>query len=429
MKITDEQLAALAQKYHDLGLCEFRRVVRDEGYSVSNDIIDDSYRKYHETDPPKTTISFKQEGQSARVDALTSDRIHSLEDLIGFFKIDINVWKVKRWECTSYESHTKLRRYVGKDRQSDKHITVPLYRVWAQLEENRPLVLLADVKSTMMAEMKKHAPIYGKLKYPKVSDGHMLEVNLFDLHFGKLVWDQEAGDNYDIKIARDIFLKVIAQVLHYSKIFPIDRILFPVGNDFFNVDNEANTTTGGTPQDEDTRWKKTFVDGRKLVIEAIDRMREIAPVDVPVIPGNHDAERAFYLGDSLECWYHGVSGVTIDNGAKIRKYYRYGSNLIGFTHGKDEKPEELPNIMASEVPEYWSSAKFREWHLGDKHHKRELHWQSTKEYKGVIVRYMRSLTATDVWHHKKGFIGNLRAGEAFVWSKDGGAIAQFTASI
>lgn len=429
MKTADDELVELARDNPELGVDEFRSFARSKGHRFKDQRADAAHREAHKNDKPKTTVSFKQEGNSARVDAVTDTRIQSLQDLVEFFKIDLGLWKIKRWECSSYESHTKLRRYDGDQRKNDVHKIVPLYRVWAQLEENRPLILLSDVKATMIEEMKSHSPKYAKIRYAKSDEGHLLEVNLFDLHFGKLVWDQEAGESYDIKIARDIFLSTVSQILSYTKMFKIDRIVFPVGNDFFNVDTTANTTAAGTPQDEDTRWKKTFKSGRQLVVEAIDRMREIAPVDVPVIPGNHDAERAFYLGDSLECWYHGVQGVTVDNGARVRKYYQYGSSLIGYTHGKDEKPEELPNIMASEVPALWASTRFREWHLGDKHHKRELQWQSTKEYKGVMVRYMRSLTSTDVWHHKKGYVGNLRSGEAFIWHKDRGNIGQFTASI
>jgi hypothetical protein len=386
-------------------------------------------------DPNKTT--FSQEGEKAQYSGVSGKRIQSLEDLIDFFHIDLLKWKIKRWECTSYESHTRMRRVdcsftvkTGYARIDDEHKVVPLYRVWALLEENRPLILLDDVKGEILQEIRKFAPKYPKLPVVKTVPGsHLLEINLFDLHFGKLVWDQEAGDNYDVKIARELFMRCIAQMAQYAKTFPIDRVVFPVGNDFFNVDSEANTTTKGTPQDEDTRWKKTFILGRKLIIEAIDALSVIAPVDVPVIPGNHDATRAFYLGDALECWYHKSPRVTIDNSPKVRKYYGYGKCLIGLTHGKDEKLEDLVAIMAAEVPDLWAQTKYREWHLGDKHHQKVISWQSAREYKGVVVRIMRSLASTDAWHYKKGFVCNIRAGEGFIWHKEHGAICQFTATI
>ena len=398
--------------------------------------VADVSRQINEQVPSAGQTTWKHDGTSARAEGFTEKRIRSLEDLVEFFGIDLKAWKIRRWECSAYESHTRLRHYDGQvriatgfARKDDEHKIVPLYRVWAQLEENRPLILLSDVKADILAEIKKHRPSYPKITHKKLPGSVALEINIFDLHFGKLVWDQEAGENFDIKIARDVFLRTIAQLIDYAKVFPIGQVIFPVGNDFFNVDSSDNTTTAGTKQDEDTRWKKTFKAGRELMVEGIDRLREIAPVYVPVIPGNHDAERAFYLGDSLECLYHAISGVTIDNGAKSRKYYRYGKNLIGYAHGKDEKPMDLPGLMAQEAPALWAETRFREFHVGDKHHKKEIHWKSTEEYKGVVVRYMPSLASTDVWHYQNGFIGNVRAGEAFIWHPEAGLICQLTAAL
>ena len=87
---------------------------------------------------------------------------------------------------------------------------------------------------------------------------NLLEVTLFDLHLGKLAWGKESGENYDSKIACDRFLTTIKTLLEHSKGFEYSKILFPIGSDFFNSDTIENTTTSGTPQDEDLRWKKTF---------------------------------------------------------------------------------------------------------------------------------------------------------------------------
>lgn len=119
-----------------------------------------------------------------------------------------------------------------------------------------------------------------------------------DIHFGKLTWREESGDDYDIKIAREIVTSTLERLLSYAEHFGVERILFPFGNDFFNVDNIDNTTTHGTPQQEDTRWRKTFREGKRLAVSMIDRCLSIAPVDVLVIPGNHDEQRSFFPGRS-----------------------------------------------------------------------------------------------------------------------------------
>jgi hypothetical protein len=73
-----------------------------------------------------------------------------------------------------------------------------------------------------------------------------------------------------------------------------------------------------------------------------------------MVPGNHDYERNFYLGDSLEGWFYNNPNVTVDNSANPRKYYKYGQVLIGYTHGNEEKVTDLPLIMAHERSTDWA---------------------------------------------------------------------------
>ena len=202
-------------------------------------------------------------------------------------------------------------------------------------------------------------------------------------------------------------------------------ILLPLGNDFFNVNGAGEFTVNGTRQVEDTRWQKTFREGRKLLVEIVDMCVQIAPVDVLIVPGNHDRERMFYAGDALECWYHAHPGVLVDNRAQLRKYYTFGKNLIGFTHGSEEKFTMLPGIMAHEAAMWWGQTTHREWHIGDRHHK-EVLIQNVKEEKGVTIRLMRSLSPADEWHYRTGWIGAEKAAEAYLWHPEKGVIGQFT---
>jgi hypothetical protein len=219
---------------------------------------------------------------------------------------------------------------------------------------------------------------------------------------------------------------VLDRLLLYARQFPISRILLPLGNDFFNVDSKLETTTRGTPQQEDTRWQKTFKLGRELVCTIIDKCSTIAPVDVMIVVGNHDEQRMYYLGATLEGWYHNNPNVVINNEAKKRKYYKFEKNLIGFTHGYWEKLPKLPYVMALEQKEAWSQCSNFEWHLGDKHHKKDL-TVKTDEGSGMTIRILRSLAGIDTWTFDMGFIGPKHAAESFLWHPTDGVIGQFTA--
>lgn len=363
------------------------------------------------------TRTYTENGNDAKIEQITNHQIKTLEEMVIFCEIDTEQWIVDRWLCNKWE--------VGM-RIDDRVKVQPLWQVKVWLKRNTKNIAINDIKERVLKEIKSFAPVYPKIEYKKFTDPVMLEVNLFDFHFGKLVWGKESGKNYDLKIAKKLFIDCVKKIINLASPYQVEKVLFIVGNDFFNVNSSAAQTFSGTPQSEDDRWKKTFHEGWKLVRDAIDMLTAIAPVDVVDIPGNHDFESAFYLGEVLAGVYEKNPNVIVDNNPKLRKYYRYGNNLIGFTHGKDEKINELPLIMANEAGKDFSDTTYREWHLGDKHHKKDIKWIATEEIKGVTVRILRSLSATDQWHYSKGYINNVRAGEAFIWHKKNGLICNLS---
>lgn len=393
---------------------------------------------------PKQHVTVDMAETNGAVSSLHKD-IRSVDELLDYAKVDRQVWEVERhtinrWEVVMREPATtvggaghdaviSVGRHGEKStlwtRASNKPMHEPLYQIKVWLKRRVIVERTREIIKEMLQEFRREAP---RRALPvKHNDGALLEISIFDLHLGKLCWGPESGKNYDVKLAQAAFTTALESLLHRAKGFDIGRILFPVGNDFFNVDNNAQTTTAGTPQHEDVRWQKSFVSGRKLMVDAILRLREIAPVDVVMVSGNHDMQRVFYLGEVLSGWFSRTAGVTINNAPTTRKYYQFGKNMIAFTHGKDEKHSNLPLLIATEQPHMWASTLYREIHLGHFHHKKEIHFQPVDEFNGVRVRIIPSLCPADAWHKLKGYEG-LRAAEAFVWDKDGGCIGTFSFS-
>jgi hypothetical protein len=336
-----------------------------------------------------------------------SSDIKTLDDLISFCDIDLDTWEVYKFLCNSWGNEDN-----------------ECFQVKAFLRRKVPGFDMAKQIALFREQAAAHAPKYEPIQHEHKT-GNMLEMSLPDFHFGQLSWGKETGRaNYDIKIATDIYREAVSNLLHHAKPYTPEKIIFMVGSDFFNVNNQNNTTTGGTPQDEDGRWQKTFTYGRQLVVSAVDMCREIADVEVVVIPGNHDTERSFYLGDSLACWYNQCNNVKVNNDPSPRKYIRWGKNLIGMTHGSEEKTQMLPLIMATEAPDMWAKTVFREFHIGHLHHKRTFAFVPVQEENGVRVRILPSLCARDAWHTKKGF-ESIRQGQAFLWNETRGCIAEF----
>lgn len=365
----------------------------------------------------------------------SSKRMLTKEDIIEKFKVDLNIWEIERFKVKTSEGYRKDKQVEwdvddgktvhGKVRDSGKMLVVPLYHLEVRFLKKKEEVDAKIAIDLMIADAKNFAPQYPAIEYPEMQDGHLYEIAMYDIHFGRLTWDEESGDNYDIKLATKAVKSSLVRLLALVQNQNVDRILLPLGNDFFNVDSKFNTTTNGTSQQEDTRWQKTFRKGRELCVWMIDACAQVAPVDVIIVPGNHDQQRSFYLGDALECWYHDCQNVMVNNLAKSTKYYNYGLNLIGFNHGYDVPLTKLPTIMALDEPKLWAKTKFREWHTGDKHHKKEL-IPFADEGSGMVVRIIRSLASYDAWTFNSGYHA-LRASEAFLWSKNEGMIAQYTA--
>lgn len=249
--------------------------------------------------------------------------------------------------------------------------------------------------------------------YKYATSGTILEIGMPDIHLGKLAWSDQTGeDNYDIKIAGLRSRKTIEDFL--ARAGTHEKILFPVGQDFFHIDNVSNETTSGTRMDVDGRWEKLFTEGVEFLVWAVAELRRLAPVDIFYVPGNHDKMLSYCAVVTLAHAFNEVEGVTVDISPSPRKYRGFGKCLVGFSHGKEGK--RIEKLMQVEQPEMWGKSLWREFHMSDLHH--EIGWEDG----GIIFRRISSITSTDGWHADKGFKGAVRKAQAFEWDKELGLI-------
>jgi hypothetical protein len=264
--------------------------------------------------------------------------------------------------------------------------------------------------------------IFASIPAPKLSkysknpiSNKLLELPIMDLHLGKLAWEGETRENWDLKIAEQTFKHVITEAIRRIELYNIkvEKILFPIGQDFFHFDSPRSTTTAGTIVDSDTRWQKMFAKGVELLIWAIENLRNIAPVESMYIAGNHDKMLSYCLIHTLNAYFRSCDDVAIDVSPSVRKYVRYGVNLIGLGHGSEEG-KRIEVLMQVEAPQDWGETKYREWHLA------HLHSEQVSESGGVIIRRVSSPTSIDSWHMEKGFIGAIKKVPVYIWDKETG---------
>ena len=351
-------------------------------------------------------------GDTAELFATVDEPIRTLADLIRICQIDTDEWEIVSWKANKWDT-------AAKDDTTQKLVTRPLFQVAATMKRKVEVNRARREIQALLDDAKKEIKPRPAPKLIRPAGEHMLEISIPDLHIGKLAWsDETLGSNYDHKIAIALYRQALNALLARTSAFRFSRILLAVGNDFFHCDTKAGTTTSGTPLDNDSRYHKTFREGRKLMVETIERLRALAPVTVPIVQGNHDALSSYHLGDSLECWFHSTPDVEIMNSPAPRKYYQHGKVMLMFTHGDKGKKDNYPLLMATEKPAMFGVTRFRETHTG------HLHKTKLDEQMGVRVRISPALCSADAWHSENHFVGNKRSAEAYVWHPEEGLVSQ-----
>ena len=368
--------------------------------------------------------------------SLKKTRIHTLDELIKFFEVNTEEWIVERFLVNKWEIGRKDKKQDltwvngimdGHVKDSGTMFVEPLYQVKAWLKRKVLQISVREELDSLKESAKKIAtsikPII-KRTHRKPS-GNLMEASIPDLHIGKLAWGRETGwGDYDVRIAESLFDEALGTLLSRTESYSVDRICFVVGNDLLNTNNADGTTAAGTMVTSDSRFHKTFRIAREMTTRAIEQMRRVAPVNVVVVPGNHDRLATWHLGDSLECYYHKCKDVAIENDPTPRKYFQWGDVMLMWSHeAQTGRRADYPLLMATEQPQMFGATKFREVHTGD------LHQVRLEEKHGVRVRILPSLSAADDWHSEHGFVGNIRSAEAYIWNKKEGLIGTATYSV
>lgn len=343
---------------------------------------------------------------------LPKTRICTLEQLLEYTKVDLSIWEVERFVVNKWEMG-----YRNEDGDADQ---IPLFQVKATLRRRNTMVVIREEIEALKNEVKALVKPPKPVQYGTLDSGNLLELTIPDLHAGKLAWSKETGyQDYDLSISIETYRRAIDSLLEQAKGFKFDKIILAVGNDLLQTDNIQGTTYSGTKVDADGRYKKVYVTVRKMLCEVIEKLRLIAPVEVKLVPGNHDTLSTFTLGDSLECMFDRYHDVRVDNDPKKHKVVEWGDCFLLLTHGHEGKQSDYGVWMASQYPEIFGRTKFREVHAGHKHK------SALDEKFGIRIRTLSALCPPDVWHADNLFVGNLRTAEAMVWNKTRGMVASF----
>lgn len=246
---------------------------------------------------------------------------------------------------------------------------------------------------------------------------NLLLLNVADFHLDK----EDIGEN-DIEAKINTYLQMIRSILDYSKAHTIDRILYVVGNDYFNTDTIFNTTTKGTPQNVTMTWDKAYELGFDLQVYVLNLLQTYCTkLDVLHVSGNHDETKSYYMAYSLSRYFE-KSDMRFLINAKSRKQYTFGETFFGFHHG-NTSIDKLPLNFAKEFTLDWGMSKYHEIIVADKHHYKQY------EHEGVRIHQMPSLTGVDNWHDKSNFNNSIQSALGMLYNSKKGKFAEYEVRI
>lgn len=316
-------------------------------------------------------------------------------------------WELKpsEWECVGFKMNI-WQANAGEGKSMN------LY----QCEIKVKPVTAKNFTVEAAAEAIKNAEVHRAPARERINQSGMLAtLEIVDLHFNKYASEYDSGEKYDPEVAVARFTKAVSDFVESVKDrkIPLERILFPIGGDYFNSDTMGGTTTGGTPQSNALRPQEAFSKGYSLVRWGVAQLASIAPVEVILTPGNHDTLTSYCMAFALDQYFSDDKNVAVDYFPAVRKYREFGVTGLCFAHG-DKDRKRLIRCILAEGREIIGRTQHFEVHA------QHLHEEGADASTGIMVRTISSLTGTDAWHHTNGYVGARKCAESFFYDRTEG---------
>ena len=240
-----------------------------------------------------------------------------------------------------------------------------------------------DRLEELLEALKDNTPVTQVYPIKQEEAEGMLEIPLFDMHFG--IADME------------YYKGTLGEILGIVTGKRWDKIIIPVGQDLFHNDSIANGITTKGTQIEKVGLKKAVYDAKTFYFNLIDAAISSAnEVQVIYSPGNHDKTVGWLFVQILLERY---GKEIVDDSMADRKAVWWHGCFIGITHGdkKTDTPQGLRGKFTIEFPALFAAAEVREIHTG------HLHRESSMDEYGVQVRRMSTGNKDDEWTITEGY--------------------------
>lgn len=240
-----------------------------------------------------------------------------------------------------------------------------------------------------------------------------------DYHMGMLAWDEECGENWDLKIAEELIVKWFAQAIHQSP--DADTAIFAQLSDFLHFDGmDAVTPASKHLLDVDSRFSKLVRASIRILRNIITMLlQKHQKLHIIMADANHDPVSQIWLREWFSVMYENEPRVSVDTSPNPYNAYEFGKTALFFHHGHKRNVANVAHVFASQFREMFGRTKYAYAHMGHLHH------VDVKENNLMIVEQHRTLAANDAYGARGGYLSG-RDAKVITYSKDYGEVSRLT---
>lgn len=245
-----------------------------------------------------------------------------------------------------------------------------------------------DQIEQLLAAIKDNTPVASIKPMPRLQATGMLEIPLFDKHFGIA----------DLNYYRQTLSEILGIVAHKHW----EKIVITVGQDLFHNDSIAKGVTTKGTLIEKVDLRKAWLDAKEFYFNLIDQAIMCAnEVEVIYSPGNHDKTVGWLFAQMLQVRYRNI----VEDSVRERKCIWWKGCFIGITHGDkgNDTAAGLRGKFTMDFPALFAASTVREIHVGHLHRESD----SRDEY-GVQIRRICTKGKTDEWTDEQGYMSQKR---------------------
>lgn len=279
-------------------------------------------------------------------------------------------------------------------------------------------------ESAVIARYTKTLEKIGTYDVPEVVEidrDNLLVINLVDVHWNKLPFLGFDSDYFE-KFEEMIYDR-IRYLLHLSRATPIARVVITIGHDFFQTNDGRGTTKKGTPVSHVLEYEDMYDIGVRILANCVAIASKNHVVDAYYVLANHDADVSWHASREIKLMFSKSPSVNVIADKLPFHYIEWGSSLIELVHEnlKSGSPSTKMHVTAREA---WGRTKYH-YSIGG-----HLHGEfMTREKDGVTSMGSRALSDTDKWHYLEGYLSNIRGLQGYVFNKNEGLIATYSANL